>query len=299
MSTIHLTPSKEAIELAERIQVEGKINLQDLPEDRVGDELFAYFMFQNSHGRAPTNQMMFNDVLYRIKTSNEILDPLRVFVSDKEYVKIFIKANIGDQYNVPTIAVLRTPDEVDSFDFPDTCCIKPTHASGFVILRKDGEEIDKQEIKQWFSINYYKTTREANYKTLRPKVIIEPLIFDNENTNDYKFFCLDGKIKLIQIDIDRRKNHQRKMFNENWEPQDFSIEFPMTTQTISKPTNFEQMIWVVESLAKNFGFIRIDLYNDTNKILVGEITNCHGNAGESFIPKTGEKKASEIIFGTW
>ena len=293
----NLILSKEAVELARRLLAAGRINLKELPENRVGDELFAYFLFQRCHGRAPTNQMLFNDVLYRIKTTDEILDPLRVFVSDKEFVKIFVKGVIGDQYNVPTIKILRAPDEIDSFNFPDACCIKPTQTSGVFILRKNGEELDKHRIKEWFSINYYEVSREANYKLLKPKVIVEPLIFNNHNVNDYKFFCFNGKPKLIQVDIDRRGNHQRQIFDTNWKKQEFSIAYPMATKEIAKPKNFEEMIFIVEALAKNFNFIRIDLYSDGNKCLVGEITNCHGNATESFIPKAGEAKASKLIFG--
>ena len=296
MTPNDLSLSKEALKLYKQLKIDRKINLKEIPENRAGDELFAYFLFLHNHGRAPTNQMLFNDVLYRIKTTEEILDPLRVFVSDKEFVKIFVKATIGDEYNVPTLEVLRDANEIDSFVFPPICCIKPTHLSGAVIVRTNGEEIDKKLINSWFSENFYKSGREANYKTLKPKVIIEPLIFNNVNVNDYKFFCFKGKVKLVQVDVDRRKKHQRKMFDVIWTPQDFSIGFPMTTKEINKPKNFKEMVFVVESLAKFFGFIRVDLYSNGDKCLIGEITNCHGNATERFFPANGEVKASEILF---
>lgn len=273
-----------------------KICLLVLPRNRLGDRVFGFCLFVKSHRRFPTDQLLFNDVLHKIKTSDEILDPLRVFVSDKEFVKLFIKAVVGDQYNVPTIAVLRSVSEVDSFDFPSTCCIKPTHSSGQVIIRKNNEAIDKETIKKWFAINYYDIGREANYKTLHPKVIIEPLIFNDENINDYKFFCFNGKPKLIQVDTDRRQNHQRMIFDITWNPQNFSIAYPRSRQAIAKPNNLENMLLVVEILAKYFGFIRIDLYSDGQQCLIGEITNCHGNASEEFIPTTGEIEASRIIF---
>ena len=186
-----LTLSKSALELASQLFVGSKlIKAHDLPENRVGDELFSYFLFQHSHGRSPTNQMLFNDVLYRIKTTDEIINPLRVFVSDKEFVKIFISAIVGSRYNVPTIATLKSQAEVDVFDFPPDCCIKPTHASGLYILRKSGEYIEKETIKKWLSINYYRVGREANYKTLIPKIIVEPLIFNSIDLEDYRFFLL-------------------------------------------------------------------------------------------------------------
>ena len=77
-----------------------------------------------------------------------------------------MKAIVGDKYNVPTIAVLRDICDVDTYDFPSNCVIKPTQASGSVILRLNDEALDRQKIKQWFSINYYEIGREANYKTV-------------------------------------------------------------------------------------------------------------------------------------
>ena len=43
--------------------------------------------------------------------------------------------------------------------------------------------------------NYYNRSREANYKMLKPKVIVEELIFNDENIKDYKFFCYNLKPK--------------------------------------------------------------------------------------------------------
>ena len=91
--------------------------------------------------------MTFNDVLYRIKTTDEILDPLRVFVTDKEFVKLYVKAVIGDEYNVPTLAVLRSIDEVRAYSFPPQCCIKATHSCDKVIVRRDSGPIDYNKIE--------------------------------------------------------------------------------------------------------------------------------------------------------
>jgi hypothetical protein len=72
-----------------------------LPFNPTFDRLFHRLNFYRKHRRMPNGKMLFNDVLYRLKTSNEILDPLRVFVSDKEHVKQFVREKLGDEYNVP------------------------------------------------------------------------------------------------------------------------------------------------------------------------------------------------------
>jgi hypothetical protein len=267
-----------------------------VPRNSHGDRLIGFIAFVTKHKRFPTNKLIFNDVLYRLKTTNEIYNPLRVFISDKEFVKVYVKAILGDLYNVPTIDIIRSPDEIDGYEFPENCCIKPTHASGKIVLRKNGAFLDRSEIRSWFLMNHYIGGREANYKHLQPKIIIEPLIFNSSNVEDYKFFCYLGVPKLIQVDVDRNINHQRKFFNSDWEELGFSITYPKSNKTFLKPENFDEMIYVARELSKAFTTIRVDLYSDGKTIFVGELTNISGNAGESFIPKVSEIEASRVLF---
>ena len=60
-----------------------------LPKNRFGDKIYSFINFVINHrGRFPRNRMLFNDCMYKIKTSNEMIDPLRVFITDKEFVKM-------------------------------------------------------------------------------------------------------------------------------------------------------------------------------------------------------------------
>lgn len=268
-----------------------------LPYGDTGDRLYHRLNFMRKHHRVPNGRMLWNDVWYRVKTTDEILEPLRVFVSDKEHVKQFVKAELGDEYNVPTLAVLRSPAEVDAYDFPADCCIKPTQASGEVILRKDGAPIDRDRIKRWFAINYYYAGREWNYRALKPKVIVEPLIFGGTNVEDFKIFCFNGEPRLIQVDLDRYINHTRKFFDVYWREQDFSILYPKSAAEYPRPASLDKMLAAARKLSAPFSFVRIDLYSDGDQVLVGEITNCSENAGGVFVPPSAERRASELMFG--
>ncbi len=65
------------------------------PTTRLGDKIVSFLFFIAYMRRWPKKGFLFNDYLFQIKTSNEILDPLRIFVSDKEYVKLYVKATVG------------------------------------------------------------------------------------------------------------------------------------------------------------------------------------------------------------
>ena len=91
------------------------------------------------------------------------------FYSNKRWDTSDLKSKVGDQYNVPTLAV-HTEDEINNYDFPsDWGVIKPTHSSLRRIMRKNGSKVDLKEIRSWLKHNYYYGTREGNDRYLTPK----------------------------------------------------------------------------------------------------------------------------------
>ena len=214
---------------------------------------------------------MFNDQIYKLRASGELENPLRVFVTDKEFVKLFVKAMAGDEYNVPTIAVLRNPSGVRSFVFPDRCCIKATHGCRQTIIRTHGEAIDIDKIVSWFGYNHYYRNRERNYLRLTPKIIVEQLAFDADNVEPYKIFCFDGEPKFIRLNI--RTNRTGKLYDRDWKDTGCSIGYPTSTRDVPRPANLDHMLELARILSRPFSFMRVDLYSNGESILVGELTN--------------------------
>jgi len=269
-----------------------------LPWTRWGDRLMSLIWFVRAQRRLPRpGAPLFNDALFRIKTSNEILNPVRAFTSDKELVKDYVTAKIGARYNIPTLAVLKSMDEVRAYAFPDRCVIKPTHLSGRVILRRAGEPVDLAVIEDWFERNYYHSSREANYRYLEPKVIVEPFVFDNDNPNDYKFFCFNGRAGLVQVDADRKTRHTRCFYDRAWKKLPFSMTYPMLEGEVPRPDNLDDMLHLAGALSAGIGFVRVDFYSDGSHAYVGEITHVHGSGREYFLPRESEAVASRMVFG--
>lgn len=270
--------------------------LRLVPKSRAGDKLIAYIDFFRFHKRLP-NKKFLNDYLFKIKTTEEILSSLRQYTSDKEFVKKYISSVVGNQFNVKTKKILKTREEILSYKFSIGDVIKPTHASGLVKFI-DENDVKKDEIIKWLEFDFYHRTREANYKYLLPKIIVEEPIFGRTNVNDIKFFCYNGKVKIIQCDFDRRTNHTRMLYDRNWKKLNASLRYPKSDKIQPRPAKLMEMITVAENLAKPFDLVRVDLYYDeiTTEFLVGEITHCHGSANEPFDSKESEIHVSGIIF---
>jgi hypothetical protein len=274
-----------------------RLFLDSLPQTRSFDYLISLLIFWRKHKRLPkVDGGLFNDSLFYLKTTDEILDPLRVYVSDKEFVKNYVEQKIGGAYNVPTFGVVRSLEEAYRYIFPETCVIKPTHMSGPVMFRRNGSEIDFDLIESWFKSNYYLSGREANYKCLRPKLIIEPYIFQKERVEDYKFFCVNGKPCVIQVDGARHIQHTRNYYTPDWQELPFTSTHPKAPP-VKGPDNLFEMLEIAAALSRDFSFIRVDLYSDDKSILVGELTNCPGNSSSRFRPIEGEVHMTRLLFG--
>ena len=247
-----------------------KYCLKFIPRNRFGDKLVAYIDFLRFHRRLP-NKKFLNDYLFDIKTSNEILNVLRQYTSDKELVKSYICASVGSEYNVKTKKILHTKEEILDYKFSLGDVVKPTQASGLVMFI-DSTKINYEEITSWLSLNFYDRTREANYKNLKPKVIVEEPVFGLTNVDDIKFFCYKGKAKVIQYDFDRHKNHTRMLYDREWNELNASLRYPKSERTMKKPIKLEEMIAVAEKLAQPFNLVRIDFFYDEEsaQFLVGE-----------------------------
>ena len=267
--------------------------LRLIPTTPTGDHIYSFLLYLVIHKRYPSKiNSTLNDILYFTKTTKEIINPLRVFVTDKEFVKLYVKAKIGDQYNVPTLAVLKNVEEALSFNYPENCVIKPTHTSGEKIFRRHGVDINFDLIKKWFRTNYYHEGREANYKNLLPKLIVEPFVFHNNSIVDYKIFCFNGKPCIIQVNLNI--NNARNIYTTDWELLPFTMSSSKGSG-ISKPKNLTEMLEISAVLSKDFPHIRIDLYSNGENIFVGELTNCHWNASVKFQPHSGEKEFWRIV----
>lgn len=267
-----------------------------LPYGPPFDRLILTLRFLRYHGRLPGGDG-YTDVMFRRLVSADTRSDLRRRISDKEEVKAHVAARVGPQHIVPTLALFDRVEDIRVEDLPADCCIKPTHMSGEVVFRRDGAPVDPAQIAPWFQRDYYQISREPNYRGLTPRVMVEPLIFGQEGPSDYKLFCAGGRVRMIQIDHGRFTDHRRMVFDREWRPIPFSVTMPPENADLPAPANLGEMIAVAEALARDFDFIRVDLYSDGQTVLVGELTNVPLAAMARVMPEGSDQAMRELIFG--
>jgi hypothetical protein len=261
------------------------------------DYIISYLRHVSIVRRIPAKRLLLNDVLFQIKVGPILRSPFATMITDKELVKRHIAKVVGEKYNIPTLAVLHTAEEIDAYKFPDRCIIKPTHASGEYIARKSGERIDLKRIKKWLELDYYQSQFEVNYRGLMPKIIVEPWVFGKIESTELKIFCVNGKAKSIDVIADRFSDYSSASFDINWNKAPYANLYTSARyRKFEKPKHFAEIISVAERLAKDFFFVRIDLYCDDTTIKCGEITNCSAAGLEIYDPRSDELVHSRMLF---
>lgn len=213
-------------------------------------------------------------------------NPLMGQSADKYAVRDFIEQKLGEQYLVPLVFTTTKPKEINPNNLPDfPCIIKVNHNSsgGIIIKDKWSKDIDWKYIwntLRWnMSENYYWNGREPQYRYIKPRIIVEKLLMDDQGNIpfDYKLHFFNGKLAFAQVDSDRLTDHKRNLYTKTWEPIECSWEYKKGL-FIDKPETFEKMVELGEVIAKEFIYVRVDFYSLGNQIYFGELT-FHSDGG--------------------
>ncbi len=230
------------------------------------------------------NPKTFNEKIHWLSLNYH--NPLITTCVDKYALKRYITDNIGDKYVVPLIGVWDCVEDINFDELPEKFAIKVNWGDGprFGFIVKDKSKADIDYLKAQLSDrmqpwqNGYYHSFFWGYKNVVPKIIAEEYIEQPDGQlNDYKMYCYNGKMKHTLVCTDRNTQTRYINFDENWQcfaPSAKSI----VDNNFPKPKMYNQMIEIAEKLAAPFPFCRVDFYETSDRIYVGELT-FHPNCG--------------------
>ncbi len=258
-------------------------------------------------------QMGYDLDLKNPKTFNEKLQWLKLYdrrpeysvMVDKYEAKKYAAEKIGEQYIVSTIGVWDKFDDIDFDALPDQFVIKCTHDSGGLVICRDKSTLDleaaREKIEKSLATNYYFHGREWPYKNVKPRIIAEKYMKDEEGQEegltDYKFFCFDGEPKAMFIATDRaKKDTETKFdfFDMEFNHLPFTNGHPNADRPIEKPKQFDLMIELAGKLSAGIPHVRVDFYESEGSIYFGELTFYHWGGMMPFEPEEWDH-----TFGDW
>lgn len=255
-------------------------------------------------------------ILKKIRTDHSEI--LSIF-ADKYAARRYVSNRVGEQYLSKLLGVYSKSEDIPWSSLPNEFVLKCSHASGGIVIVSSKANLNshptKFDYKNWkkylihprdfnpgsvekffsemLSQNYAEYTDyfEFAYSKIEPFVLVEELLKD-ENGNipkDYKFWCFNGKVALIQIDSDRYSNHLRDFYDRDWNKLNVQASYPNSPQCLKRPKNLDNMIHLSEKLSSGSDLLRVDLYDLDNRIIFGELTNYPGGGVEKFRPRSFSK----------
>lgn len=245
------------------------------------------------------NPSTYNEKLQWAKLNDR--NPLYGRLVDKAASKEYVAEVIGnDRHIIPTIGVWDTVDEIDFKTLPTQFVIKTTHDSGgiFIVRDKNSTDIEalKAKVKRRLKKCFFMEHREFPYKMVKPRVIVEKLMVDelSQELKDYKFFCFNGRPRLMFVASDRPHDTRFDFFDMDFRKLPIAQGHPNAEKAIEKPSTFEAMKDIAAKLSKGFPQVRIDLYEINGEVYFGEFTFFHFSGNVPFSPSLWDEE-----IGSW
>ena len=227
--------------------------------------------------------------------------PLLKKCADKYEVRNYVKEKVGEKYLNDCIGIWNNVAEIDFEKLPNKFVLKPTNGSGDVVICSDKKNLDIDDVTKKLRKNtkrhFSSKTKEWAYYDLPYRIIGERYIesSDKYQIKDYKFFCFYGEPKFLFVASERGTAHLKFDFFDldwNWMPVTNGHEH---NYNLKKPKYFQEMIDVAKKLSKDFPHVRVDLYEEEDKIFFGELTFYHFGGFTKFEPDEWDYKFGEYF----
>ena len=233
----------------------------------------------------------------KVYPKNDLVSKCAGRAGVREYVK---EMGFGDNL-IEIYGIFDRFEDIDFDKLPNQFVMKCTHACAFNYICYDKTKINKEELgkkfKKWLKTNYGKKTVELHYAKIKPQIIIEKLMLENNHLPiEYKIHVFNGVAKNMYVVTSRGIDIRYNNYYIDWTPFDGSQfnGWKKTDYPLTKPNNWDEMVKMAEKLASKFPFVRVDLYSIDNKVYFSEMT---------FTPAKGtlilDDDSCDFLMGEW
>ena len=211
-------------------------------------------------------------------------------LADKYAVRKYVAEKGFEDVLVPLYGVWDNPDDISFDHLPSKFVLKINNGSGDVLIIRNKDNADLQEIKLYFKSLFHNPfgidTAEPHYQRITPKIIAEQLLGDvtskdaNISLIDYKFWCFNGVPYWCFVCSARTREHltiDLYSADEKWERLEngnlnYTRHYIKAANKNVRPHALRQMLTIASKLSEGFPQARIDFYEVNNHPYFGEIT---------------------------
>lgn len=230
-------------------------------------------------------------------------DPRLPLLVDKYAVREYVREKIGDGHLNELLGVWDRSRDVDFGALPERFVLKATHGYGFNIIVEDRDDFvpwkARLRLGRWLLMNqYWRGSLEWAYRHVTPRIIAEAYLDQpgRDGLTDYKFYCFDGKPRLVQVHLERGARHRSCFHDTEWRRLPVRISSaPACDAEVPRPEGFDEMLHLARALAADFPFVRVDLYNLEGRIVFGEMTFYPNEGRRRFRPEPYNRRLGDLL----
>ncbi len=232
------------------------------------------------------HRMTLNDkVTYR---RLRVRDPSFEVFSDRLAMREFVADRLG-QNALPEL--LEVADRAAAFaERVGPFVVKANHGSQMVTLVPPGERLSPVELTradEWLATDYAWEDLEWGYLGV-PRLLLAEEFLQSPGGGggpppDFKFFVFDGLVAALEVHTGRfGDRHRIEMRRPDWTP--FELPGPPPEQEADAPVNLDVMLDWAALLGQDLDFVRVDLYDLGDRVLVGELTPYPAGGSTTYYP---------------
>ena len=269
----------------------------------LSDKAFIKLIYRLRMGKKLNleNPQTFTEKLQWLKLYDH--NPQYCQMANKLQMRDFVKSKIGEGHTVKVLGIYDSWAQIDFAKLPKAFVLKTTHDSGSYVICKDKDSLSVKQIKEAkkkitrsLRRNYYKTTREWQYKNIKPQIIVEEFLDDGSNNlTDYKFFCFNGKCEFLYIMEEASSAPTQVILDANFNRLPFRMDDEPSETMPQKPACLEEMLSYAQKLSQGIPFLRVDMYLVNDKIYIGELTFYHYGGYIPFSPPEWDLKLGKKL----
>lgn len=246
---------------------------------RLNTEVVFFFKFHRRINlKAPQT---LNEKILKLKLDSYGTDPLIRQCADKYAVRAYVEDKGFRDILIPLLAAYDRAEDIDWDALPDAFALKWNFGCGFNLICRDKHKLNREaavrQLEKWGRKKYYLGHSEMQYKNVPPKLLVEQYIgaADGSLPEDYKFYCFNGEpLAILYMAGRNTEQMQAAFFDPDWNliGTTGKSHYHAFEAAPQPPASLHRMVEIARALAKDFTFVRVDLYDIDGKPFFGELT---------------------------
>lgn len=244
-----------------------------LPKETLSKLYFKIILKETLNLKDPKT---FNEKLQWLKLYEWPNNALAIKCADKYAVREYVKSCGYEELLNDLYGVWDNADDINWAELPEQFVLKCNHGCGYNIICPDKSKLDekstKKQLNKWLKEDFGRFNIEPHYSKIKPRIICEKFL--GGNMIGYKFYFFNGEFQFMYIaqGFGFGVDESITFFDKDGNKAPFRrTDYPEFSDALL-PDCYKEMLDISKKFAQDFPFVRVDLFENNNKIYFSELT---------------------------